>query len=117
MLYLDIGIFVKSAYEFDDFKSACKQGLKKVIVSKDAEIGARKDFNLTCQALLRFIGNDGLTELELYQPKPWENNPDKSILINVDSYGFYTGDTYGYIAFLFSVCKIINGILNPLKRI
>ncbi len=92
---------MKAAYKFADFTSACAIGVEAVHVIKGATITARSDFNLkTNGEILGFISNGGLENLGYIKTKPWKNDP-KSSGIMVDSYNFYSGDTKGYMAYLY----------------
>ncbi len=88
-------------YSFADFEKACNDP-SKVAVSYDAKKGAEKDFNLlTESALLAFIGSGGLEDAVRINTDVWRFNPRKPPDIDVDSYSFYSGRKYGYIAFMF----------------
>ncbi|MFH1334387.1 MAG: hypothetical protein ABIH77_03695 [Pseudomonadota bacterium] len=90
------------SYSIKKFKQACKQGKSKVLVLPYAKLTARKDFGLkTKKEILRFVANDGLEHLKFICTNEWRANPDKKNSAKVDSYEFYSGKLYGYIAFVF----------------
>lgn len=90
------------AYSLEEFEKACREGTEKAYVIRGAMETAKRDFNLNTQkAVLDFIGNKGLERPEFQNSKDWENNPDPTKPIRVDSYGFYSGNLAGYIAFFF----------------
>lgn len=63
---------------------------------------ARTDFNLLTQAAVcAFVANGGLNTPTFINSEVWVNNPDPAVRIDVDAYSFYSGTTFGYIAFLF----------------
>ena len=88
-------------YDLNDFIHNCGEGTSKVFVTQGAIVTARTDFNLNTQAsVLEFIANGGLEKPTFINKKAWENNPDKSVVIMVDAYTFFSGLIYGYIAFV-----------------
>ncbi len=88
------------AYNFDEFKEACKN--KEVIPINSVLSDANKYFNLkSLNEILEFIENDGLNNLRHFNTAPWINNK-ASIEIMVDAYEFMTLELKGYIAFLYS---------------
>lgn len=90
-----------ATYSLDDFFDACSSP-GKVTVSYDAKEGARLGFNLlTEKSLLAFINDRGLENTTYINTRPWDLNPHKPPDIDVDSYSFYSGNKYGYIAFMF----------------
>lgn len=92
---------MKAAYEFTDFTSACAIGIEAVHVIRGARVTAESDFNLkTNSEILGFIFNGGLEKPKYIKTKPWENDPKNSGIM-VDSYNFYSGNTKGYIAYLY----------------
>ena len=104
------------AYRLEIFLCACSEGIGKVFISKGAMETAKSDFNFTTQAgILDFIAADGLESPHFINNKIWENNLDPSIKIMVDSYGFFVGMSYGYIAFLYQP-KTSKWIIKSLKR-
>lgn len=93
---------MEPSYPLTDFKTACKRDHANVVILRGAKETARTDFKLnTKQDILAFINNGGLEEMKFIHTKPWENNHDSQNHIMVDSYGFYSGKLYGYIAFMF----------------
>lgn len=91
---------MKSAYDLNNLIKDCIVGTLKASVTKGAMETARTDFNLkTQEAVMRFIGNGGLESPSLNNSKPWKNNPNPSNQVMVDSYDFYSGAAFGYVAF------------------
>jgi hypothetical protein len=91
-----------AAYNPKDLITACCGGISQVTVLGKAQKCAQDDFGLNTQkAVLDFICNDGLENLQYINTKPWELNPDPTLIL-VDAYGFYSGQKQGYIAFFFS---------------
>jgi hypothetical protein len=90
------------AYLLPDFVAAC--GVKRyAMVSRQAQEDAASDFRLLTQdRVLEFIANGGLEQPRHANTAPWNNNRDPSVRIDVDSYDFYSGCTFGYIAFVHS---------------
>jgi len=89
------------AYELGDFVAECKEE-SKAYVSKGALKTAQRDFGLPTQKAVRdFIANGGLENPSHANtaPRENENEPAKSTPVFVDSYNFYSGLKYGYIAF------------------
>jgi hypothetical protein len=85
-------------YKISDLIEACVAG--NVSAWKPATDGARSDFNLYTEAeLLKFIGNSGLEKLTFINCKELEKWAGGSPSPMVDAYSFYSGDTFGYIAF------------------
>lgn len=92
----------QSHYLLGDLINACLRGTSSATVSYKAMESARSDFNINTQdALLNFIGSGGMESPDFIISKKWENNPDKETIIMIDSYNFYTGFLYGYMAFFF----------------
>lgn len=90
-----------AAYNLNDLIKACGE-INKVVVLGKAEKSARDDFGLnTKKAVLDFIYNDGLENPHYINTKPWEQNPDSSLIL-IDAYSFYSGPKQGYMAFFFS---------------
>jgi len=86
-------------YTLEDFEKACADGQAKVI--NPALKTAPSDFGLvTEKEILDFIGNGGLEKPEFANSEVWKNNPDPKQKIWVDSYNFYSGQDYGYLAFM-----------------
>jgi hypothetical protein len=48
---------------------------------------------------MEFINNGGLESPNHQNTAPWENNPNPTQPVPVDSYGFFSGTLYGYVAF------------------
>ncbi len=89
------------SYQLKDLEQGCCVNSSKVIVMRLAKDTARKDFKLKTQdAVVQFIAYGGLENPSFINSKPWENNPDPG-LIMIDAYGFYSGCTFGYLAFLY----------------
>lgn len=88
-----------NAYDFSEFLDAC--GLQgAVFVAGGALQTARSDFNLLTSAeVLAFISNGGLEKPSHLNTKNWERNPKPDTPIPVDAYCFFSGFTYGYLAF------------------
>jgi hypothetical protein len=90
-----------SAYKLSDLVAACGRA-GEVFPTRGALITARTDFNLLTERDVRgFIANGGLEQPKFINKAPWKRNPDPSVLIEVDAYAFYSGISFGYIAFLF----------------
>lgn len=90
-----------ATYNLDDFFDACTNP-GKVTVAYDAKENARLNFNLlTEKALLTFLNDRGLENIEYINTRAWDLNPHKPPDIDVDSYSFCSGNKYGYIAFMF----------------
>ena len=88
------------SHNLNEFIKACKSS-KVVGVSINAQDGA-KYFNLnTITSILNFITKGGLENPQFINSKLWEKNPEKSLTIMIDAYGFFSGTKYGYIAFRF----------------
>lgn len=93
---------MEPSYSIKKFTDACKQGQNKVYVTRGARETARTDFRLNTEKdILNFIGYGGLENLKFDHTKLWENNPEPNEPVMVDSYGFYSGSLFGYIAFMF----------------
>ena len=87
------------AYDLGVFVGACRKAAS-VFVAGGAMETARRDFGLNSQPeVVAFIGNGGLEHPVHANTAPWQNNPDPSDPILVDSYNFYSGSRYGYMAF------------------
>lgn len=72
------------------------------MVFSEARHDARIAFNLmSSAAILSWIYNGGLERPTLANCAPWENNRNPELPILVDSYNFYSGRSYGYIAFMY----------------
>ncbi|HEY8270781.1 MAG TPA: hypothetical protein VIG33_07810 [Pseudobdellovibrionaceae bacterium] len=64
--------------------------------------GARDHFNLkTKDETLHFISMGGVHGLGPDKTVPWKNNPNPQNPVMVDSYNFFAGSDYGYLAFMF----------------
>ncbi len=94
---------MQPTYKWDDFVNACKTGEKAVQVMYDAEQDARNQFSLKTKAeTLNFISSGGVHGLDFDKTTPWKNNPRKDTNpIMVDSYNFFAGTDFGYLAFMF----------------
>ncbi len=89
------------AYIFGSFVAACST-VTSVFVTRGAMETATSDFGLITKATVcSFVANGGLESPTFINTAPWDNNPDPAIPIRVDAYSFFSGFTYGYIAFLF----------------
>ncbi|MGD9108800.1 MAG: hypothetical protein PVI75_06495 [Gammaproteobacteria bacterium] len=94
---------MKPSYSLNEFKRACKQENTEVNIMTGAKEAARIDFGLTSKEdILNVIGNNRLERPKFISTKKWENNPNPKKPVMVDSYGFYFGYLYGYIAFMFT---------------
>ena len=90
------------SYKLEDFMEACRKGSKAVTVLKSADDTAKSEFRLKSKDdLIHFIGSGGISGLELANNAPWDKNPNKEQEIMVDSYDFFAGSDYGYLAFMF----------------
>jgi hypothetical protein len=88
-----------AAYNLEEFEKGCRDGLAKVI--NPALTTGSAEFGLATEAdILAFIGNGGLEKPEFANTEPWRNNPKPDQEILVDSYNFYSGLDYGYVAFM-----------------
>ncbi len=65
--------------------------------------------------ILNFIGYGGLEKLKFIRTKPWKNNPEPKVPVMVDSYEFYSGMHFGYIAFMF-IDKTKRWIIKSFKN-
>jgi hypothetical protein len=103
------------AYVFADFVSGCASS-KSAFVTGGAMATARTDFGLNTMAdVLAFVSNGGLESPTFINVAPWENNPDPATPIQVDAYSFFSGLTYGYVAFLYQP-KTSKWIIKSLKK-
>jgi len=95
------GVRKSPKYDFEEFKKACGEDRDNVIPIGNVLKDAGDLFNLRTKTdLLSFIFNSGLEDLTFINSKDWENNPDKKIQINVDSYEFRSRFKLGYLAFM-----------------
>lgn len=93
---------MSASYKLDDFMRACRIGIGAVTVLTPAERGAREHFNLKSKPdTLQFIGNEGIHGLDFDKTRLWEKNPNPEVPVMVDSYNFFAGSDYGYLAFMF----------------
>lgn len=93
---------MEPSYTFNDFVSACKNGVGSVYVIKGAQETANIDFGLkTMASVIDFIGNNGLENTKFINTASWRNNPDKTTKVMVDEYEFTSGAKLGYLAFFF----------------
>jgi len=61
---------------------------------------ATSDFNLATQAaVIDFVGGGGCERVAYLRTAPFENWKGSPPPPNVDSYSFYSGPTFGYLAF------------------
>jgi hypothetical protein len=87
-------------YNLKDLVRDCGEA-DSVIISRGALETARADFSLaTADDIRTFISNGGLEQPKFIRKAPWENNKDKKVTIQVDSYEFFSGNRYGYLAFV-----------------
>lgn len=90
------------AYLWGEFFSACcsEQSAALVFVRGSAMETAERDFNLTTQAdVIDFVANDGCetpTYIRTEDLEKWSGGPPPP---QVDSYSFYSGPKFGYLAF------------------
>jgi hypothetical protein len=90
----------KPAYNLTDFIMCCAKKPGEIHVLGQALKDARDIFHLhTEPELVEFIANNGLEDIDFFNSKPWEKNPDPLVKIFVDAYEFLTGGILGYIAF------------------
>ena len=102
-------------YSLQDFVAACAAGLA-VKVLKTAMQTAPHDFGLMTEPeVVAWIGNGGLEKPEHANTETWLNNPDPTQPIWVDSYNFFSGLDYGYIAFMFQP-KTKKWLIKSLKK-
>lgn len=113
-------------YIFEDFRKACGSKVQIVVPMQAAQDSADRDFGLKTQkAILSFIFNGGLENLDFVNTKLWENNPNPSLPINVDAYEFTSVSKLGYIAFFYNgrtsrwVIKSfhLSANMNPIMKI
>ncbi len=101
------------SYKFEEFEKGCADGKAKVI--NPALKTAPADFGFALETdILAFIGNGGLEKPEFANTEPWRNNPKPEQEVLVDSYNFYSGLDYGYIAFMRAVTGV--WIVKSLKK-
>lgn len=75
----------------------------RVWISKGALASAQVDFGLTTGDAVRdFIANNGLENPRHLNTSPWENNPNPAQQVLVDSYEFFSGSLFGYLAFFWA---------------
>lgn len=90
------------AYELSSFIAACQVG-GQVFVTRGALQTATSDFGLTKDSdVMAFIGDGGIERPTFVNSVPWVNNPKPENKILVDSYSFYTGTKFGYLAFCYN---------------
>lgn len=90
-------------YDIEKLIKACKKKTSTVIVLNGNLDKACEFFDLcTISEIVAFIGNGGCENLEFVNTKLWDNNPNKSIEIKVDSYEFTTNNKKGYLAFMYN---------------
>ena len=103
------------AYTLQDFIAACSEG-SGVRVLNSASPTARSDFGLmTDPDIIAWIGEGGLERPQHANTELWEKNPDPTQPIWVDSYNFFSGVDYGYVAFMFQ-SKTKKWLLKSLKK-
>lgn len=89
------------AYKLQDFVAACTEG-SAVKVLRPAMSTAPSDFGLmTEMEIIGWIGDGGLEKPEHANTALWEKNPVPERPIWVDSYDFFSGPDFAYIAFMF----------------
>lgn len=82
---------------------------------KTAQQDAKQDLDLKTEKAIRaFIAEGGLEKPTFIRSKAWENNPDKTKEILVDSYSFYAGRVFGYVAFFYASTNRF--VIKSLKR-
>jgi hypothetical protein len=90
----------KPAYNLGDFILGCDKNPEGIHMFGDTLKDAQNIFHLnTKSAVLEFIANNGLEDINFINTKLWEKNPDPTVKIFVDAYEFMTGGILGYIAF------------------
>lgn len=92
-----------SEYLWDDFVGACSSATSAtaVYVRPSAMETAERDFNLATQAaIIDFVGSDESCQKATYirtdDLEAWKGDPPPP---KVDSYSFYSGPKFGYLAF------------------
>jgi len=89
-----------SAYRFSEFVASCAN--HAAFVTRGALLTAQNDFKLRTQKeVLDFIAAGGLERLAYTNTRPWANNPDKTRVVMIDAYRFFSGSVQGYLAFGF----------------
>ena len=90
------------AYKLEDLVAACAtRGQAKVLQS--ALDTAPTAFGLNTEDdILAWIATGGIEKPEHANTETWEKNPDPAQEVLVDSYNFYSGREYGYLAFMYS---------------
>jgi hypothetical protein len=74
-----------------------------VYVTRGATVTADRDFGLRTQfEVVAFVGNGGVETPAHANTEEWKNNPNANDPIYVDSYDFYSGPKYGYLAFMYN---------------
>ena len=100
---------------FKQFKKACKQDRKNVILWGKVLDDAEKDFNLrTPTQLYEFILQGGLEDLTHQNSKKWGKNPKPEDPILVHAYTFRTMCKIGYIAIMYNNAN--KWIIKSFKR-
>jgi hypothetical protein len=89
-----------AAYVWSHFVAACGEETSSVYVTGGAMETAEADFNLASQsAVTEFIGGGGCERPEYIRTAPFENWTGDPPPPDVDSYSFYSGPEYGYLAY------------------
>lgn len=101
------------AYEFERLIQACLDG--SCVILKPAQQDAKQDLDLKTEKAIRaFIAGGGLEKPTFIRSRAWQNNPDKTKEILVDSYSFYSGRVFGYVAFFYASTHRF--VIKSLKR-
>jgi len=92
-----------SKYDFAQFKEACQNpDNDKIYIRPKARMGAKRDFKIRPRKkILEFIAEGGLESCIFIKTVEWNNNPNPDP-IYIDSYSFYSGEIFGYVAFFFN---------------
>jgi hypothetical protein len=99
-----------------DFVGACGSAERTVFVLPGASSTARSDFGLNTEGdILGFVANGGLESPKHIRTALWEKNPHPDQPVSINSFGFFSGTKFGYIAFGF-VPKTRKWILKSLKK-
>jgi hypothetical protein len=77
---------------------------------------APTDFGLmTEQAVIDWIGSGGVEKPVHANTEIWRRNPDSSTTVWGDSYDFFSGPVFGYLAFMFQP-KTQRWLVKSLKK-
>lgn len=87
------------AYKLEELVAACGAH-GAVVVGSGALDTAQSDFGLRTEVAVRdFINAGGIEKPGHLNTTLWEKNPNPNNPIWVDSYQFFSGDRFGYLAF------------------